>query len=72
MRGEEAGLGPPAVRGAGRLGLMGGSREPVEIRADIAAAYDDDMFDWSRVCSSTAEDGTGESCNRNKCACFQK
>lgn len=34
--------------------MMGGFKELAEMRADIAAAYEDDMFKWSLVSRSTA------------------
>lgn len=37
--------------------MTGGLEELAESRADIAAAYEDDMFNWSLKSSSTAEDG---------------
>ena len=40
------------------LGLSaGGLEELAERRADMAAAYEDDMFNWSLKNSITAEDG---------------
>lgn len=46
------------MSGEGRgLGLLGGFKEPVEMRADIAAAYEDDMFNWSLVSWSPAAEG---------------
>lgn len=33
--------------------MMGGFKELAEMRADIAAAYEDDMFKWSLVSWST-------------------
>ena len=36
---------------------MGGFKVLVVRRADMAAAYADDMFNWSLMISGTAEDG---------------
>lgn len=33
----------------GGLVLLCGFKEPAEMRADIAAAYEDDMINWSLV-----------------------
>lgn len=56
--GEDLGL--PAISGEGSgLGLTGGFGELAERRADMAAAYEDDMFNPRLRSSSAAEDGPG-------------
>lgn len=57
MLGGLKGLGLLAVSGEGRgLDLTGGLEELAERSADIAAAYDEDMSNWSLMSSSTAKD----------------
>ena len=39
--------------------MTGGLEEPAVRRADIAAAYEDDMFNWSPKSPRAAADGPG-------------
>lgn len=69
-------LGFSAVRGEGRgLGLIGGFKVLAVMSADIAAAYEDDMVNWSLVSWSTAAEKAqmkaalgGNASGKNTCA----
>lgn len=74
LLGTGEGLGLPAVSGKGSgLVLTGGFGELAERRADMAAAYEDDMFNPRlRSQARVTAAALGESFKRKVCAYFQK